>query len=140
LSIKIFYDNIDFRVRGWRKVKGLIEKVILKEGKLSGDLNFILTSDDVLREMNIRFLKHNYYTDVITFDYSDKNRISGEIYLSIDSVKINAKNYEVSYSEELMRVIIHGVLHLCGYKDKSKEERKVMRSMEDFWLSEYEKS
>jgi probable rRNA maturation factor len=140
LSIKIFYDNIDFRVRGWRKVKRLIEKVILKEGKLSGDLNFILTSDDVLREMNIRFLKHNYYTDVITFDYSDKNRISGEIYLSIDSVKINAKNYEVSYSEELMRVIIHGILHLCGYKDKSKEERKVMRSMEDFWLSEYEKS
>lgn len=134
MSIRIFYDNIDFRVKNWRKIKKLVEKVISEDGKVSGDLNFILTNDIILREINIQFLKHNYYTDVVSFDYSTRDIISGEIYISIDTVKINAKNYKVSYGIEIIRVIIHGVLHLCGYNDRTAKEKDVMRGLENSWL------
>jgi len=137
LSVRIFYDEIDFRLKGWGKVKRLIEKVISDEKKISGDLNFILTNDKILKEINIKFLKHNYYTDVVSFNYSDKNKINGEIYISIDTVKLNAKNYKVSYSSELIRVIVHGLLHLCGYNDTRKKEKVKMGKMEDFWLNIY---
>ena len=137
MSIRIFYDNIDFRLKHWRKIKKLIENVISDQEKISGDLNFILISDNILREMNIKFLKHNYYTDVLSFNYSNGERISGEVYISIDTIRINAINYKVSYNTELIRVIIHGVLHLCGYDDKSAEEKSEMRKLEDFWLKIY---
>ena len=137
MSIRIFYDEIDFRLKGWGKVKRLVEKVISDEKKISGDLNFILTNDKILKEINIKFLKHNYYTDVVSFNYSDKNKINGEIYISIDTVKLNAKNYKVSYSSELIRVIVHGLLHLCGYNDTRKTEKLKMRKMEDYWLTIY---
>jgi rRNA maturation RNase YbeY len=138
LSIRIFYDNIDFRLKGWRKIKKVIDKVIWDEEKVSGDLNFILTNDNILKKMNLKFLKHNYYTDVISFNYGSGKRIDGEVYISIDTVKRNAINYEVSYNSELVRVIIHGVLHLCGYGDKSPEEKKEMRKREDLWLRVFE--
>lgn len=137
MNIQIFYDNINFRVKNWRNVKKLIEKVISEEGKISGDLNFILTNDTILKEINVQFLKHNYYTDVISFDYGEHNIIAGDIYISIDTVKINAKNYKVSYRLELVRVIIHGVLHLCGYEDKTAMEKDVMRRKENSWLRVY---
>lgn len=137
MNIQIFYDNINFRVKNWRNVKKLIEKVISEEGKISGDLNFILTNDTILKEINVQFLKHNYYTDVVSFDYGEHNIIAGDIYISIDTVKINAKNYKVSYRLELVRVIIHGVLHLCGYEDKTAMEKDVMRRRENSWLRVY---
>lgn len=137
MNIQIFYDNINFRVKNWRNVKKLIEKVISEEGKISGDLNFILTNDTILKEINVQFLKHNYYTDVVSFDYGEHNIIAGDIYISIDTVKINAKNYKVSYRLELVRVIIHGVLHLCGYEDKTAMEKDVMRRKENSWLRVY---
>ena len=137
MSIKIFYDNIDFRIKNWRNVKKLVEKVISEEGKISGDLNFILTNDNILKKINMQFLKHNYYTDVISFDYGAKNIIAGEIYISIDTVRINAKNYKVSYNIELLRIIIHGVLHLCGYDDCTEEEKDIMRKLENSWLKVY---
>ena len=109
-----------------------------KKGKISGDLNFILTNDRILKEINVQFLKHNYDTDVISFNYGDESTISGEVYVSIDRVKINAKNYKVSYNNELLRVIIHGVLHLCGYVDSTEVEKELMRRQEDSWIKIYE--
>jgi len=137
LKIRIFYDNVDFRIKGWRKIKKLIEKVISKEDKISGDLNFILTNDSILKKINNEFLKHNYNTDVISFNYYDQNTLTGEIYISIETVKRNAKNYKVSYRNEMIRVIIHGVLHICGYEDGDDRAKGEMRKHEDFWLKVY---
>jgi len=137
LSIKLFYDEVDFRLKGWRKAVRLFKKVIGNENRIPGDLNFIITSDNELRKINIEFLKHNYFTDVIAFDNRRDNIISGEIYISIDTVTTNSHNYNVSLNEEVLRVMIHGLLHICGYVDDTEKKRNVMRKMEDSWLYDF---
>lgn len=137
MSIKIFYDEVDFRLQGWRKAVRLFKKVIGNENRIPGDLNFIITSDNELRKINIEFLKHNYFTDVIAFDNRRDNIISGEIYISIDTVTTNSHNYNVSLNEEVLRVMIHGLLHICGYVDDTEKKRNVMRKMEDSWLFDF---
>jgi rRNA maturation RNase YbeY len=135
LSIKIFYEYPGFKVKGWKKIENIIREVIAKEGKISGDLNVIITNDDELRKINVQFLEHDYFTDVITFNYNEGDTINGEVYISLDTVKENSLNYNISLNEEVVRVVIHGALHLVGYDDKTEEERSEMRRLEDFWLS-----
>jgi rRNA maturation RNase YbeY len=106
----------------------------MEEKFIPGDLNFVITNDERLKEINIEFLKHNYFTDVIAFNYSENNRINGEIYVSLETVKRNAVVYKVSLRMELLRVMIHGTLHLCGYNDKTENERNVMKLIEDRWI------
>jgi len=135
LSVRVFYDNTSFRLLGSRKAISLVREVIRKENRISGDLSFIITDDESLKQINMQFLGHNYYTDVITFNYNSGDTINGEVYISIDTVKRNSINYNVSLKNEVFRVIIHGVLHLIGYNDKSERERKKMRDLENFWMN-----
>jgi len=134
LSIGIFYDNIKYRLRKGKETVKIIEKVILRESKIPGDLYFIITNDEELLKINREFLKRDTLTDVIAFNYSKGKTVNGEIYISKETVKRNAYNYKVSLGEEMLRVIIHGTLHLCGYNDKSNKERKIMRKKEDEWM------
>jgi rRNA maturation RNase YbeY len=137
LKLRIFYDGIKYRLKSSKEVLKLIEKVIRKEKRIPGDLNFIFTKDSEIIKMNKEFLKHNYFTDVIAFVNNQREIISGEIYLSIDTIKRNAFNYKVSLREEVIKVMIHGTLHLCGYVDKRKEDKEMMNNVENKWLEEY---
>ena len=128
-------ENLDFSFKEKESTIKWILKVIRKEGKKSGDLLYFFCTDHYLLEVNKKFLGHNTYTDIITFDYSTAEKISGEIYISIDRVKENAKNYKQPFNKELKRVLIHGVLHLCGYPDKTESQKTKMRAKEAYALS-----
>lgn len=109
------------------------------DGRRVGDLNYIFCNDDRILEVNKEFLGHDYYTDIITFDYSEPGVVSGDMYISLDTVQSNSHKFRTSYDRELMRVIIHGVLHLCGINDKGRGERAVMEAAEeralDMWYN-----
>lgn len=139
MSIRIFYDYPGFKYKGWRKLEKILRTIIEGDGKFPGELNIIISDDDNIREINRRFLEHDYFTDVITFNYNSENETAGEIYISLDTVRENAQNYNISLRNELSRVIIHGMLHLSGYDDKNVEDRKRMRSAEDYWLERLER-
>ncbi len=121
-------------------LKSFIEKRVKKEGYTIDSLTYVFCSDKYLLKINKDFLSHDYYTDIISFDLSEvPGRLIGEVYISVDRVKDNAKTLGTSLKDELHRVIFHGALHFCGYKDKKPTDAKKMRQMEDAWLSAYMK-
>ena len=111
-----------------------IKSTVKSENQKLGSLGIIFCSDAYLLKINQQYLQHNYYTDIITFQYDDNQELSGDIMISIDRVKENAKKFDCQYKDELNRVIIHGVLHLCGYKDKTKSAKKKMTDKENYYL------
>lgn len=108
-----------------------VSRVIESEDKTEGEINYIFCDDEYLLQKNIEFLNHDTLTDIISFDYTMGNLISGDIFISVERVKENAQDFKVSFDDELRRVMAHGILHYCGYKDKSEEDEKVMREKED---------
>ncbi|HPS95671.1 MAG: rRNA maturation RNase YbeY [Bacteroidales bacterium] len=137
--VKYFREDTRFVFKGRRDNNEWIKGVIASESdnvKLrSGDINIIFCSDEYLLELNKKYLSHDFYTDIITFDNCSNQIISGDLFISIDRVRENSKTYSSSFDEELHRVIVHGLLHLLGYKDKTKAQSKVMREKESFYLN-----
>ena len=131
----ISFQYISANLEGLKENKKWIEGIVLSENKSLGNIVFVFCNDQFLLEKNIKYLNHNTLTDVISFDYSTKNKIHGDILISIERVKENARLYNQKFSTELNRVMAHGLLHLLGYKDKSEEDAKIMRSKENYYLS-----
>lgn len=129
--------EIAFKLKESTKIKTWINKIIALEKKKTGQLNFVFTSDEEVLKANIEFLNHSTYTDIITFDSCEGNTINGDIIISVERVEENAKKFDVLFETELKRVIIHGVLHLCGYKDKSTKDVELMRSKENSALKRF---
>jgi rRNA maturation RNase YbeY len=133
LSEKIinFYSENDFELEDEKSFDKWIRQVIASEEKDLGEINYIFCDDHYLYKINLKFLEHDTYTDIISFDNSEGNELNGDIFISTDRVSENAKKYNVDFSEELKRVMSHGILHLCGYGDKSESEAKEMRQKEE---------
>ena len=133
-----FSEDKAFDVKGKKNIRELIKKICLEENKKLGFINCVFCSDNYLIEINNKYLQHDYFTDIITFDHSENKRnIEGDLYISVDRTKENAKKYKVDENTELIRVIIHGLLHLIGYKDKTKKEKALMSEKENKYLSLY---
>jgi probable rRNA maturation factor len=133
--INFFVEDIPFKLTEKQKHKNWLKAVAQAEGFAMGDLNYIFCSDEYLLNVNRQYLDHDYYTDIITFDNSEEeNRIDGDIFVSIDRIKDNAKTLNQPYEYEQKRVLVHGLLHLLGYPDKSEEEASVMRSKEELYI------
>ena len=132
--IEYHYEN-DFILVDSDEIRIWIEDVIKNEKKTVGDITYIFCDDDYLLERNKEFLDHNTLTDIITFNYCIDNNISSDIMISIDRVKENSTTFENSFNEELKRVMIHGILHLIGYNDKSDKEKELMKEKENFYLN-----
>lgn len=134
--IRFYQKETKFNLQYKAIVKKWIKGIVEASGKRVGDINIIFCDDESLLEINKQFLNHNYYTDIITFDYCEGVTISGELYISVDTVEANAKEYDVSFRDEMHRVIIHGILHLIGFDDHSEQQTAQMREQEDLALDQ----
>ena len=139
--VQFSYANVSsILIKNKKSIKDLIKQIFLKERKVLGRLHYVFCQDDYLLQINQSHLQHDYYTDIITFDLSDTlDETVGEIYISIDRVKENSTQHETIFDQELLRVIFHGALHLCGYRDKTKREITIMRQKEEEYLRLFEK-
>ncbi len=126
-----FNYETDFELQDEAKYQEWLSSVIASEGKKEGEVNYIFCDDEYLLQINIQYLDHDTLTDIISFDYTMGNEISGDIFISVERVRENAADYGVFFEEELRRVMAHGILHYCGYKDKSEEDEQMMRNKEE---------
>jgi probable rRNA maturation factor len=126
-----FNYETDFTLDNEEAIAAWLTNVITSENKKEGEINYIFCDDEYLHKINLEYLNHDTLTDIISFDYTMGNEISGDIFVSVERVKDNANDFNVAFDEELKRVLVHGVLHYCGYKDKGEAEEQLMRSKED---------
>jgi len=134
--INYFFENIDPKKID-SNISTWLEDLIVSESRKPGDINFIFCDDDYLLKVNQDYLDHDYYTDIITFDYVKGKTISGDIFVSLPRILDNASTLSQDFESEFRRVLAHGLLHLCGYKDKTEEEASTMRQKEDFYINRY---
>lgn len=134
--ISFNYEN-NFNLTNEIKLSKWLSSVILTENCIEGEINYIFCDDEYLHKINVEFLNHDTFTDIISFDYSTGKTLQGDIYISTERVEDNANDYKVQFYEELQRVMAHGILHYCGYKDKTPEDAKLMRAKEEFYLKTF---
>lgn len=134
-KVKFFTHGQNYLPKNRLVLRKWIVDVVKNENKTFEEISFIFCTDEYIYNLNVNYLQHDTRTDVITFDYTEGNCISGEIYINVDMVKENAKTYGCSFADEIHRVMVHGVLHLLGYKDGSKSDKEIMTKKEDFYLS-----
>lgn len=132
--ISYYNQDIDFVLKGKMFNNRWLKMVAESEIKKLGDISIIFCSDNYILEVNMKYLNHDYFTDIITFDYCEGNRISGDLFISIDTVRENASFYGSEFTEELNRVMVHGILHLIGYDDHTEADQKLMREKENYYL------
>ncbi|WP_375241547.1 rRNA maturation RNase YbeY [Lacinutrix sp.] len=134
--ISFNYEN-NFNLTNEIKLSKWLSSVILTENCIEGEINYVFCDDEYLHKINVEFLNHDTFTDIISFDYSTGKTLQGDIYISTERVEDNANDYKVQFYEELQRVMVHGILHYCGYKDKTPEDAKLMRAKEEFYLKTF---
>ena len=138
MAIRFFSENISYQLNEQEKVMTWLSTVIKSKGKLLSNINYIFCDDEYLIDINQKYLGHDTYTDIITFDNSEKkNELEADIYISVERVKENAEKFDIENDEELRRVMVHGILHLCGLQDKLDDEKEIMRVNEDECLEIY---
>ncbi|WP_298755491.1 rRNA maturation RNase YbeY [uncultured Psychroserpens sp.] len=130
-----FNYETNFKLEEEAEISDWISQTILEENRREGDINYIFCDDEYLHKLNVEYLNHDTLTDIISFDYSVGKELHGDIYISVERVADNAKDFNVDFFEELSRVVIHGILHYCGYKDKTDEDAALMRSKENHYLT-----
>ncbi len=135
MKVSFHYDIEKFRLRDSRIIKKTVNRIVTDARLKPGILDIIITSDEKLYEINREFLGHDYYTDIVTFNYNEAGTVNGEIYISWHRVRSNAAEFKVPFGSEMRRVIFHGLLHLCGYDDRTEGEKKKMSEMEEMYLA-----
>lgn len=137
MAILFFHEDVEEIKIEKRRISSWVKNCIKENNKIVKDVNIIFCSDEYLKAMNIRYLAHDYYTDIITFNYNEGDHISGDIFISLDRISDNSEKFKVTFSKELNRVIIHGILHLLGYDDHTPNKKNEMKELEDKWLDAY---
>lgn len=137
MAITFSKQQIKFNLKDKRKVSNWIKEVAKVHQRKVGQISLVFVSEEEILSINNQYLSHNYFTDIITFDYSFENVIEGDIFISIDTVRSNSEKFRTEFTDELLRVIIHGVLHLCGFKDKKPKDKSVMTKNENLALNLY---
>ena len=132
--ISYYFQDVDFKFREKRRTNQWLRLAAESEIRRLGDINIIFCSDNYILDVNMKYLQHDYFTDIITFDYCEGTVLSGDLFISVDSVRENSIEFGTDFEEELHRVIVHGVLHLIGYDDHTEEDKKVMRQKENYYL------